>query len=80
MRAEAAAFAADGPFHPAQRYTQQQECHEIGNHEGAPAILGCEPGEAQEITEADSAAGHSQHGSEIGGPEFLFSVSAHGVK
>lgn len=80
MCAEAAALAADGPFHPAQRDTQQQEGHEIRNHEGAAAILGGQAGEAKEIAEADSAAGHSQHGSEIGGPEFLFSVSAHGVK
>ena len=79
MRAEAAALAADGPFHPAQRDTQQQESHEIGNHEGAAAILGGQAGEAKEIAEADSAAGHGQHGSEIGGPEFLF-VIAHGAE
>ena len=58
---------------------QQQEGHEIRNHEGAAAILGGQAGEAKEIAEADSAAGHGQHGSEIGGPEFLF-VVAHGAE
>ena len=80
MRTQGAAFAADGPFHPAERNAQQQEGGEVGNHEGAAAVLGCEAGKAQEITEADGAASHGKHGSDVGGPEFLFVVLAHGVK
>ena len=80
MCTQGAAFAADGPFHPAEGNAQQQECCEIGNHEGAAAVLGGKTGKAQEVAEADSAAGHGQHGSDVGGPEFLFVVLAHGVK
>ena len=80
MRTQGAAFTADGPFYPAEGNAQQKECCEIGNHESAASVLGCKAGEAQEVTEADGAAGHGKHGADVGGPEFLFIVLAHGVK
>ena len=80
MSAEGAAFTADGPFYPAERNAEQQEGGEIGNHEGTAAVLRCEAGKAQEIAEADGAASHGKHGSDVGGPEFLFVVLAHGEK
>ena len=75
---QCAALAADGPFHPAQGDTQQQEGGEVGNHEGAAAVLGCQAGEAQEITEPDGAAGHSQYYAQVGVPVFCFLVGTHG--
>ena len=80
MRTQGAAFTADGPFYPAEGNAEQQEGGEIGNHEGTAAILGGKAGKAQEVAEADSAAGHGKHGADVGGPEFLFVVLAHGVK
>ena len=78
VAAQRAALAADGPLYPAQGDTQQQEGGEVGNHEGAAAVLGCQAGEAQEITEPDGAAGHSQYYAQVGVPVFCFLVGTHG--
>ena len=75
--AHAPASAADGPLHPAERDTQQKKGREVGNHEGAAAVLGGQPGKTKKITEADGAAGHSQHDTEVGVPVFAFGGTAH---
>ena len=75
-----AAAAADGPFHPAERETQQQEAAEIGHHEGTAAVLGGQAGETQEVTETDGAAGYGQHHTEVCFPVVCLGCVAHGIR
>ncbi len=63
-----AAVAADAPLDPHHRDPQQQERDEVGDHEGAAAVLGGLHREAQEVAEADRVAGHRQDQSDARSP------------
>ena len=72
VAAQAAATAAYTPLNPADGDTQQQECAEVCNHKCTAAVLGCQSGEAQEITEPDGTAGYCQHDAQVRVPGFGF--------
>jgi hypothetical protein len=69
---QTAAAATYAQLYPTDGDAQQQEGAEVGYHEGTTTVLGCQSGEAQEITESDSAAGYSQHDVQVGVPCFGF--------
>ncbi len=65
-----AGVAAEGPFCPADGDTEDEEGEEIGDHEGAAAVLGGEAWEAEEVAEAHGAAGDCEDDTHAGGPAF----------
>ena len=68
-----AAEATERPLHPADGQPDEQERDEVGDEEGAAAGLGMgdEPGEPEEVAQADGAAGDGHDDAELRAPGLL---------
>ena len=66
----AAAEPAHRPLAPGDRDAEEQEADDIGDHEGAAAVVDGLPGKAEEIAQPDGGAGHRQHDAELRAPVF----------
>ena len=77
VEALAAAVPPHGPFGPADRNAEQQKRNEIGDEEGAAAVLCGVTRKAQEIAEPDGRPGHRQDDTEPGTPGLPVSNVAH---
>ena len=64
------AVAADAPLDPHQRDADEEERDEVGDHEGAAAVLDGLPREAEEVAETDGVARHGQDQADAGAPGF----------
>ena len=72
VEAALAPEAAHGPFRPGDRQADEQQGNEVGNEKGSAVVLGGEAGEAEEVAEADGAAGDGEDDTEGGAPAVSF--------
>ena len=72
VEAALASEAAHGPFRPGDGQADEEQGDEVGDEEGAAVVFGGEPGEAEEVTEADGAAGDRENDAEGGAPAVFF--------
>jgi hypothetical protein len=66
--------AAHGPFRPGDRQADEQQGNKVGNEKGSAVIFGGKAGEAEEVAEADGAAGDGEDDTEGGAPAVSFGV------
>lgn len=74
---ETPSVPADTPLDPHQGNTEDEERHEVRDHEGATAVLGGLHREAQEIAQSDGIPGHRQDQTDPGAPTLAWLKVCH---
>lgn len=68
MVTELTTVPSDGPFHPEQGQTHQQEGNQVRDEERATSVLDRLGRKTEKVAEADGIAGHGEHEADTRAP------------